>query len=78
MLSHHLLLTITLRPSSEKYKFLYLRGQRVPKLYFPKFESRECLGEKFYIFNSLGIQIEIDFHPKNTRIKLHSFRALKS
>ena len=35
------------------------------------------LGEKFDFFISLGIQIEIDFIPINTRIKLHLFRALK-
>ena len=36
------------------------------------------LGEKFKFFIPLGIQIEKDFNYINTRIKLQSFRALKT
>ena len=35
------------------------------------------LGEAFEFFIPLGIQIEKDFNYVNTRIKFHSFRALK-
>ena len=35
------------------------------------------LWEKFHFFIPLGIQIEIDFHSTNTRLKLHSFMILQ-
>ena len=35
------------------------------------------LAEKFKFFISLGIQIKMDFNYTNTRIKLHSCKALK-
>ena len=35
------------------------------------------LGEKLYYLISLRIQIEVDFHFANTRIKFHLFGTLK-
>ena len=63
-------LAITLQSTSEKYEFLYLCSQQLSKFHFPKFESRRSLGRKILFVHSL--QIEIDFHPTNIRIKLQS------
>ena len=47
--------------------------------HFPKSESRRSLGRKFDFFIPMGIQIEIDFHPTNTRVKVHChFQAVSS
>ena len=40
-------------------------------------KTGDLLGEFFFTFIPLGIQIEIDFHYGKTRIKLHSIRASK-
>ena len=60
-----------------KIEILYLRSQRVSKLHFQNLKVVGLMREKFYFFLSLGIQIEIAFHPTNTKIKIHSFIALK-
>ena len=73
-----LLLAIILQPTTEKKKILYLRSQRLSEASFPKnLKVIGLLGEKFYFFIFLGMQIEVDFDATNTRIKLHSFRVLK-
>ena len=46
-------------------------------LIFENLKVVGLLGEKLDFYILLGIQIEIDFHPTNTRIKLNSFRTLK-
>ena len=52
--SHHLLLAITLQPTSEKEKFLYLRSWRLSKLHFPKFEDDSYFVKKNLFFHPPG------------------------
>ena len=70
-------LAIILQPTGEKNRSFYIFVASNNESFISQtLKVVGLLREKLYLFIPLRIQIETDFDPTNTRIKLHSFKAL--